>query len=94
MKVGEKFIDNHDGTFVVQQKFNNEPYLNRVEKIRELNGGIMGESRLAGEIPLHIVETWAKEAGIKWSDPAMKDVIKRKLLSGEFDKFRVWKGTF
>lgn len=94
MKVGEKFIDNHDGTFVVQQKFNNEPYLNRVEKIRELNGGIMGESRLAGEIPLHIVETWAKEAGIKWSDPAMKDVIKRKLLSGDFDKFRVWKGTF
>ena len=94
MKVGEKFIDNHDGTFVVQQKFNNEPYLNRVEKIRELNGGIMGESRLAGEIPLHIVETWAKEAGIKWSDPAMKDVIKRKLLSGDFDKFRVWRGTF
>ena len=94
MKVGEKFIDNHDGTFVVQRQFNNEPYLNRVEKIRELNGGIMGESRLAGEIPLHIVETWAKEAGIKWSDPAMKDVIKRKLLSGEFDKFRVWKGTF
>lgn len=94
MKVGEKFIDNHDGTFVVQRQFNNEPYLNRVEKIRELNGGIMGESRLAGEIPLHIVETWAKEAGIKWDDPAMKDVIKRKLLSGEFDKFRVWKGTF
>ena len=94
MKVGEKFIDNHDGTFVVQRQFNNEPYLNRVEKIRELNGGILGESRLAGEIPLHIVETWAKEAGIKWSDPAMKDVIKRKLLSGEFDKFRVWKGTF
>ena len=94
MKVGEKFIDNHDGTFVVQRQFNNEPYLNRVEKIRELNGGIMGESRLAGEIPLHIVETWAKEAGIKWDDPAMKDVIKRKLLSGDFDKFRVWKGTF
>lgn len=94
MKVGEKFIDNHDGTFVVQRQFNNEPYLNRVEKIRELNGGIMGESRLAGEIPLHIVETWAKEAGIKWSDPAMKDVIKRKLLSGDFDKFRVWRGTF
>ena len=94
MKVGEKFIDNHDGTFVVQRQFNNEPYLNRVEKIRELNGGIVGESRLAGEIPLHIVETWAKEAGIKWDDPAMKDVIKRKLLSGDFDKFRVWKGTF
>ena len=94
MKVGEKFIDNHDGTFVVQRQFNNEPYLNRVKAIQELNGGILGESRLAGEIPLHIVETWAKEAGIKWSDPAMKDVIKRKLLSGDFDKFRVWKGTF
>ena len=94
MKIGEKFIDNHDGTFVVQRQFNNQPYLDRVKAIQDLNGGVLGESRLAGEIPLHIVETWAKEAGIKWDDPAMKDVIKRKLLSGDFDKFRVWKGTW
>jgi hypothetical protein len=94
MKTGEKFIDNHDGTFVVQSRFDNDSYIKRVEAIKELNGGILGESRLAGEIPLHIVEMWAKEAGIKWGDPAMKDVIKRKLLSGDFDKFRVWKGTF
>jgi hypothetical protein len=94
MKIGEKFIDNHDGTFVVHQQFNNQPYLDRVKAIQELNGGVLGESRLAGEIPLHIVEMWAKEAGIKWDDPAMKDVIRRKLLSGDFDKFRVWKGTF
>jgi hypothetical protein len=94
MKIGEKFIDNHDGTFVVQRQFNNDAYIERVKAIQDLNGGILGESRLAGEIPLHIVETWAKEAGIKWDDPAMKEVIKRKLLSGDFDKFRVWKGTF
>lgn len=94
MKVGEKFIDNHDGTFVVQKQFNNDAYIERVKAIQELNGGILGESRLAGEIPLHIVEMWAKEAGIKWDDPAMKEVVKRKLLSGDFDKFRVWKGTF
>ena len=94
MNIGAQFIANHDGTFVVQRQFNNQPYLDRVKAIQELNGGVLGESRLAGEIPLHIVETWAKEAGIKWDDPAMKDVIKRKLLSGDFDKFRVWKGTF
>ena len=94
MKIGEKFIDNHDGTFVVQRQFDNQLYLDRVKAIQDMNGGVMGESRLAGEIPMHIVEMWAKEAGIKWGDPAMKDVIKRKLLSGDFDKLRVLKGTW
>ena len=36
-----------------------------------------------------------KEAGVKWDDvEARQQVVKRKILSGEFDKFRVWKGTY
>jgi hypothetical protein len=38
---------------------------------------------------------WCDEAGIKWSDTqAKKEIIRKKMLSGEFDKLRVWKGTF
>jgi len=38
---------------------------------------------------------WCDEEGIKWSDiEARRDVMKKKILSGDFDKLRVWKGTF
>jgi hypothetical protein len=33
--------------------------------------------------------------GIKWGDvEARREVVKKKILSGEFDKLRVWKGTY
>jgi len=48
-----------------------------------------------GTIPIHIVKMWCDEAGIKWSDTqAKKEIIRKKMLSGDFDKLRVWKGTF
>ena len=54
-----------------------------------------GENRLVGTIPMHVIQTWCKEAGIKWSDlEARKEVVRKNILSGEFDKLRVWKGTF
>jgi hypothetical protein len=63
--------------------------------LREAGVGQTGESRLVGTIPMHIVAEWMKEAGLSWDDnEAKKDVIKRKMLSGDFDKFRVWKGTY
>jgi hypothetical protein len=41
-----------------------------------------------------LINEWLKEAGVAWDDPAMDDIIKRKMLSGEFDKLRVWEGTY
>ena len=94
MKIAEKFIDNHDGTFVVQRQFHNDPYLKRAEELRQEMGGKFGESRLAGTIPMHLVEQWAKEAGVKFGGEEMKEVIRKKLLSGDFDKLRVWHGSY
>jgi hypothetical protein len=38
---------------------------------------------------------WLKEAGVDWSDHgAAQEVIKRKMLSGDFNKFRVWEGKY
>jgi hypothetical protein len=42
-----------------------------------------------------VLATWLKEAGVSWSDTeAAKEVVKRKMMSGEFSKFRVWEGSY
>jgi hypothetical protein len=38
---------------------------------------------------------WLKEAGVEWTDTqAVKDVLKRKLMSNEFSGLRVWEGNY
>jgi hypothetical protein len=38
---------------------------------------------------------WLKEAGVRWDDhEAKKQIIRKKLLSGDFAAFRVWEGTY
>jgi nucleoside permease NupC len=38
---------------------------------------------------------WLKEAGVSWDDTAaVKDVLKRKLMSNEFSALRVWEGSY
>ena len=96
MKIGEK-IHHEDGgnTLVVEKIYDNEPYLDEVKAIKDAGLGQTGEKRLVGRIPLHILSQWIKEAGLRWDDhEAVRDVIKRKMLSGDFDKLRVWEGTY
>jgi len=96
MKIGEKiYYDDSNDRIVVESTYENQPYLDRAALIREKNSGIMGESRLVGTIPMHLIKEWCKEAGVKWSDTeAQKEIVKKKILSGDFDKLRVWKGTY
>mgnify|MGYP000692907870 CR=1 FL=1 len=97
MKIGEKFIPlpGSETEFTVRQTFANDPYLKDVQQLRDAGVGVSGESRLVGRIPMHIVAEWIKEAGLEWSDTeAVQDLMRRKLLSGEFDAFRVWEGRF
>ena len=96
MKISEKvhFADN-DRTMIVQSTYDNNPALARAEALREQTGGIAGESRLVGTLPMHIIKEWITEPGLEWSDSeAIDDLRRKKLLSGEFDKFRVWSGKF
>lgn len=87
--------DNKTGKIIVESTYDNNPALERVEQLNNAKVGLTGENRLVGSIPIHIIKMWCTEAGIKWSDiEARKQVVKRKILSGEFDKLRVWKGTF
>ena len=94
MKIGEK-LHFDDDKVVIQRTHDLNPELQRAEMLRKAGVGMTGEKRLVGTIPLNLIESWCKEAGVKWDDvEARKQIVKRKILSGDFDKFRVWKGTY
>jgi hypothetical protein len=95
MKVNEKIhYDEGEQRIIVQSQYDNDPYLREAEALRAAGVGQKGDNKLVGRIPMHLLKQWFDEAGISWDDPAASDVIKRKMLSGDFDKFRVWEGTY
>jgi len=96
MKIAEKVnIDHKNQKINVEKVYTNQPYLDRCEELRKRGLGQDGESRLAGSIPIHLLKEVCDKLGVKWDDvEARKDVVKRMLLSGDFDKLRVWKGKF
>ena len=96
MKIKEQVHhDIKNDKIIVQSTYDSNPTLERAEQLRKAKVGITGHNKLVGTIPIHIVKMWCDEAGIKWGDTqAKKDIIRKKMLSGEFDKLRVWKGTF
>lgn len=93
MKIGEEWI--REGDKLIHKKTHDfTPAIHRAKILRDAGKQSMGESKLVGTIPLALINEWLKEAGIKWDDPARDDIIKRKILSGDFDKLRVWQGTY
>lgn len=96
MKIKE-IVHHDDGgdTLTIEKVYDNEPVLRQVEEIKHSGLGQTGDKRLVGRIPMHIMSQWLKEAGVDWSDHgAAQEVIKRKMLSGDFNKFRVWEGKY
>lgn len=94
MKIAERAFE-EDGKLIIQQTHDYSGILQQAKKLREAGCQDLGESKLVGRIPITLIREWCKEAGVKWSDvQARHDVVRRKLLSGEFDKFRVWNGRY
>lgn len=102
MQVGEKVIE-EDGKLIIQKSHDFSTVLKQMEQIRK--AGIIGmdgdttgkgDARFIGRIPMALAEQWCREAGVKWSDAGARgEVIKRKILSGDFDAFRSdWKGNY
>ena len=96
MKIKEQVQYNRkEDKIEVVRTFDTQPSLDRAEDLRKAKIGFTGDNKLVGTIPLHIMAQWCKDAGVRWDDiEARKDVVKKNILSGEFDKFRVWQGTF
>tara|TARA_R110000868_G_scaffold9061_1_gene45871 strand:+ start:547 stop:837 length:291 start_codon:yes stop_codon:yes gene_type:complete len=96
MQIKEKVhFDKKEDKIIIEKTYDNQGVLDRAENLRKGKHGMTGENRLVGSIPIHIVAQWCKDVGVKWDDiEARKEVVRKNILSGEFDKFRVWKGTF
>ena len=45
--------------------------------------------RLAGRVPLVIMEQWMRECGASLGSQELNAYVKRKLMDGEFARFRV-----
>jgi predicted TIM-barrel enzyme len=94
VKVSEKISFEHDN-MVIKQRHDVSQALRDAQVARDAGVGMSGENRLAGFLDGAVLASWLKEAGVAWSDTeAAKEVVKRKMMSGEFAKFRVWEGSY
>lgn len=93
MKLGQKIFD-HDDRLIIQNTYDTDAAFTHAQALRDAGKTDFGESKVLASVPGWVVGEWLKEAGVAWDDPAADDVIKRKLLSGEVSKFRVWEGTY
>jgi len=97
LKVKE-IVHHDDGgdTLTIENVYDNDPTIKQVKDLKDAGFDQQkGDNRLVGRIPMHIMSQWLKEAGVKWDDKkAAEEVLKRKIMSGDFNKFRVWEGTF
>lgn len=67
--------------------------VDRAARLREAPQQPLSDSWHVGSIPVPVVAMWLKEAGVKWDDTkAVEEVLNRKLMDGDFAKFRVKEG--
>jgi len=93
-KISEKVSFEHDN-MVIHQRHDVSQAMRDAEMAKAAGIGMDGENRLVGFLEGPVLATWLKEAGVSWSDTeAAKEVVKRKMMSGEFSKFRVWEGSY
>lgn len=97
MKTAEKWFE-QDGKLIQKKTYDHNPLLKRVEDLKSAGADGFSENKLVGVVSLGMMATWAGEAGIKGSDPSywmkMQEVVNQKLQSGDFNKLRVWEGSY
>ena len=96
-KIKEEILyDNQFDKIIVKKSYDDQAELDRVAQIRKDSGinKFGSDYKFVGSVPTHLIAEWLKEAGISWDDPALADVIKKKMLSGEFDRLKAWKGKY
>jgi hypothetical protein len=95
-KVKEEITVDDDGTIHVVNHFDGNQILRQAQYAREVSPNAVGSDwKHVGEITSEMLHIWLKEAGVSWTDPeAIKEVIKRKLMDGEFSQLRNWEGKW
>ena len=75
-----------DGKIIIQRSQDIEDIL-EFNKQRNMEGhNRKSDMRLAGSIPFVVVEQWVKESGLKIGSKEFSEYIKKKLMSGDFNK--------
>ena len=94
-KVGEKVIFD-DGKMIIKKTHDASVALKDAQQARELSpNSFASDYKHVGNVDMAMLNIWLKEAGVAWTDTqAVKDVIKRKLMSNEFKSLRVWEGSY
>lgn len=94
-KINERVTFEGD-QMVIKNTFDASHMLNDAQHARETtDNGFGSDYKHVGNVDAGLLGLWLKEAGVAWTDTeAVKDVIKRKLMSNEFQDLRVWKGAY
>lgn len=95
MKINEQFINGEGSTFHVKKTYDPTPTLDRVKALKSAGVQDMGEGKHVGTVPGWLIVEWCKEAGVSYSDAnARNEIIRKKLMSGDFSALRNWEGSF
>ena len=87
--------DYQNQRIIIEKQWDNNPHLDRVDKIRQTGLGDGKDYKFSGSIPVGLLKEVCNKLGVNWNDvEARKEVVKKMMLSGDFDKLRVWKGKF
>lgn len=97
-KIKDEFLyDNQYDKLIHKQTFDNTAEIERVDQIKKSDGlnKFGSDYKFVGSIPADLLVQWCKDSGVALHDqPAIQEVIKKKLMSGDFDKLRAWKGKY
>lgn len=85
-----------DDQMIIKQTHDATQMLKDAQYARERTENTFGSDyKHVGNVDMALVNIWLKEAGVSWKDTqAVKDVIKRKLMSNEYSSLRVWEGKY
>lgn len=94
-KIAESVTFNGD-QMIIKKTHDASVMLKDAEQAREVtHNGFGSDYKHVGNVDMALLNIWLKEAGVQWTDTqAVKDVLKRKLMSNEFSKLRVWEGKY
>ena len=95
-KISESITFNADDQMIIKKTYDANQMLLDAEYARQHSPNAFGSDyKHVGNVDMALVGIWLKEAGVQWTDTqAVKDVIKKKLMSNEFQKLRVWEGKW
>lgn len=91
MPTRDQFIPSDDGkTVYVKRTFDAQPAMDRARMSREVKP-LSDEIVHLGSVPMELVNEWCKEEGVaigKADHEQVRQIVERRLMSGDFNKFR------